>query len=300
MTQPEQQARQRIDQLLLDAGWLLQNRDAFDRTAALGVAVREFPVDSGFCDYLLFVDGKAAGVIEAKKAGVTLSGVTEQAAKYMTHPPAHLARWDDFLVYGYESTGEETFFHSLRDPKPRSRRLFAFHRPETLLDWLRQPATLRARLRELPPLETKGLRACQVEAITGLEQSLAEDRPRALSQLATGAGKTFTVCSFSWRLIKHAGAKRSLLLVLRNNRGDQALKEFQNYQPVGAANRFTDTYIVQHLHSHRIDPDAKVVITTIQRLYAMLRGKELDESEEEASAFEQYAGADGEPLPLPY
>lgn len=300
MHQPEQQARQKIDQLLLDAGWLLQNRDAFDRTAALGVAVREFPVDTGLCDYMLFVEGKAAGVIEAKKAGVTLSGVTEQAAKYMTHPPAHLARWDDFLVYGYESTGEETFFHSLRDPKPRSRRLFAFHRPETLLDWLRQPATLRARLRELPPLETKGLRDCQVEAITGLEQSLAEDRPRALIQLATGAGKTFTACSFSWRLIKHAGARRILFLVDRNNLGDQTLKEFQNYQPVGAANRFTDTYIVQHLHSHRIDPDAKVVITTIQRLYAMLRGKELDESEEEASAFEQYAGADGEPLPLPY
>lgn len=106
----------------------------------------------------LLVDGKAAGVIEAKKTGITLSGVTEQAAKYMTHPPAHLARWDDFLIYGYESTGEETFFHNLRDPKPRSRRLFAFHRPETLLDWLRQPSTLRARLRQLPPLETKGLR----------------------------------------------------------------------------------------------------------------------------------------------
>src|SRR5690606_33712995 len=129
MLQPEQQARSKIDSLLTDAGWLLQNRADFDRSAALGVAVRELPVNSGFCDYLLFVEGKAAGVIEAKKAGITLSGVTEQAAKYMTQPPAHLARWDEFLVYGYESTGEETFFHNLRDPKPRSRRLFAFHRP---------------------------------------------------------------------------------------------------------------------------------------------------------------------------
>lgn len=300
MQQPEQQARIKIDQLLTDAGWTIQDRDAFDRKTALGVAVREFPLPAGHCDYLLFVDGKAAGVIEAKKAGVTLSGVADQSAKYMAELPEHLARWDDLLVYDYESTGEETFFCNQRDPKARSRRLFAFHRPETLHDWLRQPETLRARLRNMPPLETRGLRDCQIEAIQGLEYSLAEDKPRALIQLATGAGKTFTACSFSYRLIKHASAKRVLFLVDRKNLGDQTLKEFQNYQPVGAANRFTDTYIVQHLHSHRIDPDAKVVITTIQRLYSMLRGKELDEAAEETSAFEQWEGDEGEITPLEY
>ncbi|WP_413616082.1 DEAD/DEAH box helicase family protein [Halomonas cupida] len=300
MQQPEQQARTKIDRLLTDSGWVLQDRDSFDRNAALGVAVREFPLPAGFCDYLLFVDGKAAGVIEAKKAGVTLSGVAEQSAKYMKKLPEHLASWGELLIYDYESTGEETFFCNQRDPKARSRRLFAFHCPETLHEWLRQPDTLRARLRKMPPLETSALRDCQVEAIQGLERSLAEDRPRALIQLATGAGKTFTACSFSWRLIKHAGAKRILFLVDRNNLGDQTLKEFQNFQPVGAANRFTDTYIVQHLHTHRIDPDAKVVITTIQRLYSMLRGKELDEEAEETSAFEQWTGDEGEPLPLTY
>ncbi|REC94977.1 DEAD/DEAH box helicase family protein [Kushneria indalinina] len=298
--QPEQKARIKIDQLLIDAGWVIQNRDQFDRKAAIGVAVREFPLPAGYCDYLLFIDGKAAGVIEAKKAGVTLSGVAEQSAKYVAALPEHLARWDDQLIYHYESTGEETFFCNLRDPKPRSRRLFAFHRPETLQEWLRQPETLRARLCTMPPLETKGLRDCQVEAILGLEHSLAEDRPRALIQLATGAGKTFTACSFSYRLIKHAGAKRVLFLVDRNNLGDQTLKEFQNFQPTGAANRFTDTYIVQHLHGHRIDTDAKVVITTIQRLYSMLCGKELDVEEEEASTFEQSGIEKGEPLPLAY
>ncbi|MCS2609662.1 DEAD/DEAH box helicase family protein [Halomonas dongshanensis] len=300
MQQPEQQARTRIDRLLTASGWVLQDRDSFDRNAALGVAVREFPLPAGFCDYLLFVDGKAAGVIEAKKAGVTLSGVAEQSAKYMTKLPEHLASWGELLIYDYESTGEETFFCNQRDPKARSRRLFAFHRPETLHEWLRQSDTLRARLRKMPPLETSGLRDCQIEAIQGLERSLAEGRPRALIQLATGAGKTFTACSFSWRLIKHAGAKRILFLVDRNNLGDQTLKEFQNFQPIGAANRFTDTYIVQHLHTHRIDPDAKVVITTIQRLYSMLRGKELDEEAEETSAFEQWTGDEGEPLPLTY
>ncbi|MDZ7642063.1 MAG: type I restriction-modification enzyme R subunit C-terminal domain-containing protein [Desulfurivibrio sp.] len=300
MQQPELQARSKIDQLLLAAGWVLQDRDALERGAALGVAVREFHLPAGYCDYLLFVDGKAAGVIEAKKAGVTLSSVAEQSAKYMAALPEHLACWDNLLVYDYESTGEETFFRNRRDPKPRSRRLFAFHRPETLHEWLRQPDTLRGRLRQLPPLESKGLRDCQIEAINGLEESLAEDRPRALIQLATGAGKTFTACSFSYRLIKHAGAKRILFLVDRNNLGDQTLKEFQNFQPIGAANRFTDTYIVQHLHSHRLDPDAKVVITTIQRLYSMLRGKDLDEEAEETSGFEQWTDEDGEPLPLTY
>ncbi|MEQ8356096.1 MAG: type I restriction-modification enzyme R subunit C-terminal domain-containing protein [Kiloniellaceae bacterium] len=300
MPTPEQIVRERIDRLLTEAGWVLQDRDGFDRTAARGVAVREFSLPAGFCDYLLFVAGKAAGVIEAKKIGVTLSGVADQSEKYMHALPEHLARWHDTLVFDYESTGEETLFRDLRDPKPRSRRLFAFHRPETLHDWLRQPETLRARLGKMPPLDPRGLRDCQVEAITGLENSLAEARPRALIQLATGAGKTFTACSSSYRLIREAGAKRILFLVDRNNLGDQTLREFQAFQPPGTANRFTDTYIVQHLHSHRIDPDAKVVITTIQRLYAMLRGQELAEEDEEESGFEKWQGEDGEPLPLAY
>ena len=300
MRNPEQLAREKIDQVLRAAGWVLQDRDAFDRNAAMGVAVREFPLPAGFCDYLLFVGGKAAGVIEAKKAGVTLSGVAEQSAKYMTALPEHLARWDEHLIYDYESTGDETFFRNLRDPRARSRRLFAFHRPETLHEWVQQPETLRARLQGLPPLDPKGLRHCQVEAIQGLEKSLAAGNPRALIQLATGAGKTFTACSFSYRLIREAGAKRILFLVDRKNLGDQTLLEFQAFQPPGAANRFTDTYIVQHLRSHRIDRDAKVVITTIQPLYSMLRGKELDEEAEEASAFEQWADDDGEPLLLSY
>ncbi len=300
MQSPELLARQKIDRLLTEAGWVLQDRDALDRNAALGVAVREFSLPAGFCDYLLFVGGKAAGVIEAKKTGVTLSGVADQSKKYAMRPPEHLARWDDFLIYHYESTGEETFFRNLRDPKARSRRLFAFHRPETLHDLVQQPETVRARLRRMPPLDPKGLRDCQIEAITGLEASLAEDKPRSLIQLATGAGKTFTACSFSYRLIKEAGAKRILFLVDRNNLGDQTLREFQGFQPPGAANRFVDTYIVQHLHSHRIDPNAKVVITTIQRLYSMLRGQELSEEAEETSGFEKWQGEKGEPLPLAY
>src|SRR6056297_2351158 len=139
---PEQLARVRIDRLLRDAGWVVQDMADFNRNASEGVAVREFRLPSGPCDYLLFVDGKAAGVVEAKKAGVTLSGVAGQSDRYMATLPDHLARWDDQLRFDYETTGQETFFRDTRDPKARSRRIFSFHRPETLHHWLIQPETL--------------------------------------------------------------------------------------------------------------------------------------------------------------
>ena len=236
---PEQQARTKIDALLTAAGWVLQDMADFNRNAAEGVAVREFHLDSGPCDYLLFVGGKAAGVIEAKKAGVTLSGVAEQATRYKLAVPAHLARWNDFLYFDYESTGEETYFCDSRDPQPRSRRVFTFHQPRTLHSWLKQSDTLRARLTHLPPLDPHGLRECQVDAIRGLDASLAHARPRALIQMATGAGKTFTACTFSWRLLKHANAHRILFLVDRNNLGDQTLKEFQNFDAPGSGRKFS-------------------------------------------------------------
>jgi type I restriction enzyme R subunit len=297
---PEELARQQIDGLLEAAGWVLQNNAEFNRNASEGVAVREFSLPNGPCDYLLFVGGKAAGVIEAKKAGVTLSGVAEQSAKYMQELPPYLARWANRLIFHYESTGEETFFRDTRDPQSRSRRVFAFHQPKTLHAWLKEADTLRSRLQQMPSLDTAGLRDCQIDAVRGLEASLVKDQPRALIQMATGAGKTFTACTFSWRLLKFAGARRILFLVDRNNLGDQTLKEYQNYDPPGSGRKFDKTYIVQHLHSNRIDPDAKVVITTIQRIYAMLRGEELDESAEEASAFETWANDEGEIPPISY
>lgn len=297
---PEQHAREKIDALLTAAGWVLQDRAEFNRNAATGVAVREFPLSSGPCDYLLFVGGKAAGVIEAKKAGITLSAVANQSDRYMDNVPEHLARWDERLLLAYESTGDETFFRDRRDPKPRSRRVFAFHKPETLLAWLESGSTLRSRLAAMPPVVETGLRNCQIEAIKGLEQSLAHDKPRSLLQMATGAGKTFTACTFSWRLLKHAKASRILFLVDRNNLGDQTLKEYQNFDPPGSGRKFTQTYITQHLSSNQIDKDAQVVITTIQRLYAMLRGEELAEDAEETSGFETWGGEEGDIRPVPY
>ena len=135
---PEGQARQEIDRLLEAAGWHVCDVAAADLNAALGVAIREFPLAAGhgYADYLLYVDGKAAGVIEAKKAGVPLIGVEHQSGRYVQGLPVTLPAWRRPLPFAYESTGIETRFTSGLDPEPRSRPVFAFHQPATLADWL--------------------------------------------------------------------------------------------------------------------------------------------------------------------
>jgi type I restriction enzyme R subunit len=302
---PEEKARQKIDALLQSAGWVIQDIHQLNLGAAapgspvMGVAVREFPLQNGFADYLLFVDRKAVGVIEAKAEGTTLSGVADQSGSYLIGLPAGIPHVQLPLPFAYESTGIETYFRDERDPNPKSRQVFAFHRPETLKEWLAQPQTLRARLRQMPPLITEGLRGCQIEAITGLEKSFAEDRPRALIQMATGSGKTYTAVSFVYRLVKFAGAKRVLFLVDRSNLGRQTLREFQQYRTPDDGRLFTELYNVQHLTSNTIDPVCRVTITTIQRLYSMLRGEELDPELEEASLYD-LSLSDGRPREVSY
>src|SRR5215207_6898472 len=269
--------------MLAAGGWAVQDRKTVNLSASRGVAIREFPLKAGFADYMLFVDRQAVGIVEAKKEGTSLSGVDTQSQKYLDGLPPHVQRVRTPLPFAYESTGLETMFRDVRDPDYRSRRLFSFYRPETLMGWAREPETLRARLKDMPPLVTAGLRECQVEAIEGLEHSLSENRPRSLIQMATGSGKTYTAVSFAYRLIKHAGAKRVLFLVDRANLGRQTLKEFQQYATPGDGRKFTELYNVQHLSGGGIDAVSKVCISTIQRLYSMLRGEELDEALDETS-----------------
>ncbi len=135
---PEDRARANIDRLLTDAGWLIQNRDTVNIEAGRGIAIREFPLapGHGFADYLLYVDGYAAGVVEAKKAGVPLIGVEIQTAKYSVGLPQNLPAPRRPLPFCYESTGVETRFTNLLEPDARSRPVFGFHRPETLAAWL--------------------------------------------------------------------------------------------------------------------------------------------------------------------
>ena len=302
---PEEQARQTIDALLEQAGWTVQDYKRFNLRATSGVAVREFPLSTGAADYLLFVNGDAVGTIEAKKAGYPLTGVEEQSAKYRLGVPDGLPILRLPLPFSYESTGIETRFTNYLEPDARSRPVFAFHRPETLAEGLAQApddvppeqnTTLRARLRRLPPLPTQGLRDCQIEAITNLERSFADNRPRALIQMATGSGKTYTAVSSLYRLIKFAGAKRVLFLVDRSILAKQTLNEFQQYETPDDGRKFTELYNVQRLQHNSIDPVANVCITTIQRLYSMLSGEaEFNAEEEESSLFDLEAEIESQP-----
>lgn len=296
---PEQQARQRIDQQLAAAGWAVQNLKAVDFAAAPGVAVREYPTEVGPADYVLFVDRRPVGVIEAKpeSEGHRLSVVEEQSGGYA----AARLKWvtdNTPLPFVYESTGAVTRFRDERDPLPRSRPVFAFHRPETLGEWLKAPDTLRTRLQRLPALPTANLRACQINAIENLERSLSHARPRALVQMATGSGKTFTAITAIYRLLKFAGARRVLFLVDTRNLGEQAEQEFMAYVPADDPRKFTELYNVQRLKSEYIAPSSQVCISTIQRLYAILRGQPLDEGAEGVNPAE--LAQPREPLPVAY
>jgi len=302
---PEDRARENIDRQLVASGWVVQDWREMNITAGPGVAIREFPLTTGFADYLLYAGGKAIGLIEAKPEGHTLRGVETQSAKYIGGLPAALPRWTPAgtpLPFAYESTGTVTQFTSNLDPDPRSREVFAFHRPEELVRLASLDKHLRANLRHMPVLDTSKLWAKQVTAIGNLEKSLAAGHPRSLIQMVMGAGKTFTACNIAYRLIKFAGAKRVLFLVDRNNLGRQTLNEFQQFASPYNQYKFTEEFGVQHLRKNTIDPAAKVVITTIQRLYSILKGEEeFDESGEESSMFE--AAAEKlvkEPLPVVY
>ena len=270
---PEQKARVEIDAKLAACGWAVQSKDQINLTAARGVAITELSFGTGEPDYTLFVDGKALGVIEAKPEGATLTGVEEQSTKYVWGAPKGLPTWIAPLPFCYESTGAESYFTNKLEPDPRSRSVFAFHRPETLVDWVQREKQLAQRLREFPALSPIGLWPAQITAITKLEKSFGAGRPRALIQMATGSGKTYTAVNFIYRLVKYAGAKRVLFLVDRGNLGNQTLTEFQQFVSPVNNYKFTEEYIVQRLSSNAIDRSARVAIATIQRVYSMLKGE---------------------------
>jgi len=299
---PEQKARDLIDTLLLASGWIIQNKTSINLHAGTGVAVREYKTDAGPADYVLFVDRKPVAILEAKRAeeAVHLTVVEDQSREYADSKLKYLN--NDPLPFTYESTGEVTRFTDYRDPKPRARNVFSFHRPETLRDWLKEEKTLRARLLDLPELNTGGLRDCQITAITNLERSFKLNKPKALIQMATGSGKTFTAISFIYRLLKHARAKRVLFLVDTKNLGEQAEQEFMSFLPNDDNRKFTELYGVHRLKSSFIPTDNQVYISTIQRMYSVLKEEELDESAEEENPEEQgwRAKWQKEPLPVVY
>src|ERR1700692_3911797 len=298
---PEQKSRQEIDRQLQQCGWVVQSYRDMNISAGLGIAVREFPLKSGFADYLLYADCKALGVIEAKPEGHNLTGVETQSAKYLDGLPNNLPNFRLPLPFAFESTGTVTHFTNALEPNARSREVFTFHRPDELIRLATLDQQVRGLLRQMPPLNTQRLWRVQIDSIQNLEASLADNRPRSLIQMATGSGKTYTAVSSSYRLIKFGRARRILSLVDRNNLGKQTLNEFQQFVSPYTNRKFTEEYTVQHLKRNSIDPASKVCITTIQRLYSMLKGEEeFVEENEEGSLFETETSLIKEPLPVVY
>jgi len=304
---PEQIARDKIDQMLIESGWLVQSKDKVNLSAGIGVALRETNTESGSADYILFVHSKAVGVIEAKAEdlGYKLLQVEEQSVRY-SKDAIKIGKFmlESEKPFVYESTGTVTRFTDYRDPKPRGRNVFWFHKPETIAEWIKKGPSLRERLLSMPALDPTGLRPAQIVAVENLETSFKNNRPKALIQMATGAGKTFTAATFVYRLLKHVDAKRILFVVDTKNLGEQAEQEFMTFQPNDDNRKFTELYNVQRLTSSYIATDSQVCISTIQRLYSILKGEELDETAElenpEESSWMQQQMSKKKAVPVDY
>jgi type I restriction enzyme, R subunit len=296
---PEQTSRDNIDIMLERSGWVVVDKTAINWGQGPGLAVREYQTDVGPADYVLFVDRKPVGVIEAKKEteGHRLS-VHEHQAEFYAQSRLKWFADNCFLPFVYESTGILTRFTDMRDPKPRARPVVSFHHPETLKERFRQKTSLRERLQQLPDLPVQGLRNCQIRAIINLEKSFRENRPRALVQMATGSGKTFTAITAVYRLLKYADAKRVLFLVDTRNLGEQAEQEFMGYLPGDDNRKFTELYNVRRLNSKYVPPDSQVCISTIQRMYSILKGEDLEETAEQTNPHEYVTT--GPPRPVEY
>lgn len=291
----EDDSRRLIDARLEQAGWVVQDFDRLNPRASLGVVVREFPTSSGPVDYVIFVDEKPVGVIEAKRdsLGENLTAVEGQSGRYANSSLRHINA-DYEIRFAYEATGQLTRFTDYKDVKYRSRQVFSFHRPETLRALLAQDDTIRNNMKRFPEFDSTGFRKCQITAIENLDKSFADNRPKALVQMATGAGKTFTAITSAYRLLKFGKMKRILFLVDTKSLGEQAQQEFLAYKPNDDSRSFAQIYGVQRLNSSYIPQDVQVCVSTIQRMYSILKGEEMDESLEETSPFEQF-GADDQP-----
>ena len=281
---PEQKARKVIDEKLIASGWIVQDVKKLNPNAAVGVAVREFPTDTGPVDYALFVNGTPIGVVEAKKSeeGENITTVEGQSSRY-ANSTFKWIKCEYKIRFAYEATDKLTRFTDYNDVKYRSRTVFSFHKPETLAALIRQKDTIRNNMKHFPEFDGTGFRDCQITAINNLDKSLSENKPRALVQMATGAGKTFTAITAAYRMLKYGKMNRILFLVDTKSLGEQDEREFLAYRPNDDNRSFSELYGVRRLKSSYIPSDVQICISTIQRMYSILSGEETDESIDEIS-----------------
>ena len=281
---PEQKARVKINQMLKDSGWTVVPRDDFTPDAVNAQAVEENLMKGNLeADYILYLDGKAIAVLEAKREENKLGlEVAEQAQNYGNILPDWVQAWKTPLPFIFLCNGDLLLFKDMREAKPSYKVIKKMFTPKEIVNLAGDDIKSQfAKLPALPPVGPKGLRECQFEAITNLEISFKQGLKKALIVLATGAGKTFTACTAAYRLLNYMGAKRVLFLVDRNNLGKQAEGEFGTYKLTETGNAFSDEYIVHRLRSVEKIGNASVVISTIQRLFAALTGQEVDEPDDD-------------------
>ena len=287
---PEEQARVLIDEMLTATGWAVVPRSEYLDVPHAQAVTEALTKGNNEADYLLFLDGKAIGVLEAKRAENSLGGkVAEQAAKYSAGALPWYQTWTKPLPFLFMSNGDKLLFCDRRD--------FAAGEPLEFVELKKmftpKEVAIRAELKSefakmpaIPAVQTKikaGLRQCQYDAIRNLELSFKHGKKKALIVLATGAGKTFTACTAAYRLLNYTPAKKVLFLVDRNNLGKQAEGEFGTYKLTETGIPFSDEYVVQRLHNVKDIEKSHVVISTIQRLYAVLTGQTFVDTDDDES-----------------
>lgn len=280
---PEEKARKKIDMLLKKAGWSIVPRDQYSPGVS-AVAIEEGLLKGNLeADYLLFLEGKAIGVLEAKKESVSLDDIVANQAENYTHQLLPMYQyWENPLPLIYLSNGKELLFKNAKIPGSTYQKLDAMHTPKEMV----KLAGINSFFAGLPTLDPKGLRDCQYEAITNLEASFRNSQRKALIVLATGAGKTFTACLAAYRFLAYTPARRVLFLVDRNNLGKQAEGAFGDFKLTENGEPFSTIYTTVRLRSGKISDKTNLVICTIQRLFSVITGQELQDDDDGESSFE--------------
>ena len=269
--------------LLKKAGWSIVPRDQYSPGVS-AVAIEEGILKGNLeADYLLFLEGKAIGVLEAKKESVSLDDIVANQAENYTHKLLPMYQyWENPLPLIYLSNGKELLFKNAKIPGSTYQKLDAMHTPKEMV----KLAGINSFFAGLPTLDPKGLRDCQYEAITNLEASFRNSQRKALIVLATGAGKTFTACLAAYRFLAYTPARRVLFLVDRNNLGKQAEGAFGDFKLTENGEPFSTIYTTERLRSGKISDKTNLVICTIQRLFSVITGQELQDDDDGESSFE--------------
>lgn len=314
MNETERQTRKnRIDTQLRKWGWEVL---PYDHNLPLSVynhhVVEEYPTKSGPADYALFCKGKIIGIIEAKKLSLGPQNVLVQAQRYAKGVSESSFNFRGFKVpFVYSTNGEIIWFQDLREENSYSRRLSHFHTPEALWEMLQKDLRRNCYWFDENPNQHPKLHYYQIEATKAIEDAISEGKRTIFIAMATGTGKTYTMVSQVYRLMKSGVARRILFLVDRRALAAQAVLAFKTFEPEPGY-KFDQIYEVYSQRFKREDIEgmrgfdpkllpqnyltypkashAFVYISTIQRMRINLFGIERafetreDEPEEELEA----------------